>query len=72
MHVNKVMKPTTLPPGVKPLHTRWVYRTKLDKEGNIKQYKARLVVKGYEQVHGIDYDETYSPVACLIVSLAFT
>ena len=65
MHINKVMFPTTLPSGVQPLRTRWVYRTKLDKDGQVKQYKARLVVKGYEQVHGIDYDETYSPVARL-------
>ena len=65
MHVNNVMEPAVLPSGVKPLHTRWVYRNKLDKEGNIKSHKVRLVVKGYEQIYGIDYDETYSPVARL-------
>ena len=63
MLVNHVMEPAVCPEGFKPLNTKWVYRTKLDKNGNIKSYKARLVVKGYEQIHGIDYDETYSSVA---------
>ena len=36
MHVNHVMEPAVCPEGFKPLNTKWVYRTKLDKEGNIK------------------------------------
>lgn len=43
---------------------KWVYRTKIDADGK-KRYKARLVIKGYEQVYSEDYDETFAPVARL-------
>ncbi|XP_070056495.1 uncharacterized protein [Nicotiana tomentosiformis] len=43
--------------------TRWVFRNKLDKFGNTTRNKARLVVQGYNQEEGIDYDETFAPVA---------
>jgi len=43
---------------------KWVYRTKIDADGK-KRYKARLVIKGYKQVNGIDYEETVAPVARL-------
>jgi len=47
--------------------TKWVCRNKMDEHGVITRNKARLVVKGYNQEKGIDYDETYAPVARLEV-----
>ena len=43
--------------------TRWVFRNKLDENGVITRNKSRLVVQGYNQEEGIDYDETFAPVA---------
>jgi len=45
--------------------TKWVFRNKMDENGNIIKNKARLVAKGYNQEEGIDFDETYAPVARL-------
>ncbi|GJZ21336.1 retrovirus-related pol polyprotein from transposon TNT 1-94 [Tanacetum coccineum] len=45
--------------------TKWVYRNKLDKNRIVTRNKARLVAQGYNQQEGIDYDETYAPVARL-------
>ncbi|GJY59755.1 retrovirus-related pol polyprotein from transposon TNT 1-94 [Tanacetum coccineum] len=45
--------------------TKWVYRNKLDENGVVTRNKARLVAQGYNQQEGIDYDETYAPVARL-------
>jgi hypothetical protein len=53
---------------------RWVYRTKSIMDGHVSRYKARLVSKGFQQVNGIDYDETFTLVAnmdsiCLTLSI---
>ena len=47
-------------PGAYLLRGRWVYKTKIDKNGNIEKYKARWVVKGFLQKYGIDYIEIFS------------
>ena len=44
---------------------KWVFRTKLNAYGTINKHKARLVVKGYAQVFGVDFSETFAPVARL-------
>jgi hypothetical protein len=53
------------PKGKKALGTRWVFRNKVDEDGVVIRNKARLVVQGYLQSEGIDYDETFAPVARL-------
>ena len=45
--------------------TRWVFRNKVDEQGSVIWNKSRLVAQGYNQQEGIDYDETYAPVARL-------
>ena len=47
------------------IRTKWMYRNKLDENGTVIQNKARLVAKGCNQEEGIDYDETFAPVARL-------
>nr|KYP52897.1 Retrovirus-related Pol polyprotein from transposon TNT 1-94 [Cajanus cajan] len=53
------------PQGRKVIGVKWVYRTKLNADGSINKHKARLVVKGYAQIFGVDYSDTFAPVARL-------
>lgn len=59
---NKTWCLTKLPQGKKAIKSKWVYKTKINANGDEVCHKARLVVKGCSQQKGIDYDETFAPV----------
>ncbi|KAE8253847.1 hypothetical protein A4X06_0g1181 [Tilletia controversa] len=62
MHTWDLME---LPPNRKAVGSRWVYKLKLDEDGKAARRKARLVAQGFSQVEGIDFTETFAPVARL-------
>jgi Reverse transcriptase (RNA-dependent DNA polymerase) len=62
MYDNQVWNLVDLLEGVRPIENKWVFKRKSDMDGNLTAYKARLVTKGYKQIEGIDFDETFSPV----------
>nr|KAJ0207161.1 hypothetical protein LSAT_V11C500238120 [Lactuca sativa] len=52
-----------LPPGCKALGCKWILKRKMKVDGTIDKYKARLVIQGFRQKEGIDFFDTYAPVA---------
>ncbi|CAI5484599.1 unnamed protein product [Closterium sp. Yama58-4] len=59
------------PPGVNIMKNRWVLMTKYRIDNTVEREKARLVVKGFTQVYGADYDETYAPVSSYVTLRIF-
>ncbi|GKA97091.1 retrotransposon protein, putative, ty1-copia subclass [Tanacetum coccineum] len=60
---NDVWKLVELPPNTKTVGHKWLFKKKTDMEGAIHTFKSRLVAKGFTQTYGVDYEETFSPVA---------
>ena len=73
---NKVWKLVERPKDcLNVIGTKWIFKTKQDVNGVVVRNKARLVAQGYSQVEGIDFDETYAPVArlesiCILLAYA--
>ena len=66
-----------LPTGKKVIGCRWVFAVKVNPDGSVAQLKTQLVAKGYAQIYGVDYYDTFSPIAKMIsvrlfISLAAT
>ncbi|KAF6517721.1 hypothetical protein HZS61_003282 [Fusarium oxysporum f. sp. conglutinans] len=59
---NGVWTLVTLPPGRKALRGKWVFKLKRGENGQVLRYKARFVVRGFEQREGIDFNETFASV----------
>ena len=60
---NKTWSLVPRPEDKNVIGTKWVFRNKLDENGEVKRNKARLVCKGYAQEEGIEYGETFAPIA---------
>ena len=62
LHSNEVWELMEPLPNRKIVGSKWIFKQKIDADGTVKHYKARLVAQGYSQRFGLDYKETFSPV----------
>nr|CAN80247.1 hypothetical protein VITISV_027801 [Vitis vinifera] len=69
LHSNDTWDLVVLPSGKSTVGCRWVYIVKVGPDGQVDRLKAHLVAKGYTQVYGSDYGDTFSPVAKIASSL---
>ena len=65
MKLNNIWTLVDPPEGIKSIGCMWIFKKKKDTYRKVETYKAYLVVKGYHQRYGIDYDEIFSPMVML-------
>ncbi|CAM8932959.1 unnamed protein product [Rhodiola kirilowii] len=76
LETNETWSLTELPVNKTLVDCKWIFKVKFNSDGSIERYKARLVARGFTQVEGLDYHETFAPVAkmttvrCLIAIAA--
>ena len=61
LHKNEASDLVELPAGIKSIGRKWVFKQKMNVEGEVEKYKSRLVEKGYSQVSGIYFGDIFSP-----------
>ena len=67
LYGNETWHLVSLPRGKKAIECKCVYNVKHNSDGSINRYKSRLVAKGYVHTYGIDYEETFAPVAKMVI-----
>ena len=65
MYENKVWTFVDLPTDRQAIENKWIFKRKTDTDSSVTIYKARIVAKGFRQVQGVDYDESFSLVSML-------
>ena len=65
MYENKLWTLVDLPDDRQATENKWIFKKKTDADGNVTIYKAWLVAKDFQQVQGVDYNETFSTIAML-------
>jgi hypothetical protein len=65
MYDNQVWTLVDTPSDCKAVENKWIFKKKTDADGNVTVYKVWLIAKDFRQIQGVDYDETFSPVAML-------
>ena len=65
MYSNLVWELVDLSKGVKPIGCKWIYKRKRRADEKVEAFKARLVAKSFTQKEGVDYEDTFSPIAML-------
>ena len=67
LNANHTWDFVSLPSNTSVIGSKWVYTIKVKPDGTLDRYKACLVAQGYEQEYGINYEETFAPVAKMTI-----